>query len=253
MRPSRVRSMVADHLTVVNAWVATGSGYLVETLAHAGFDCVTLDFQHGMFGLDSAVPLLQALSAGPAEPFVRPPSLDPAVIGHLLDAGAYGVICPNIDTPAQARALVDACGYPPSGHRSYGPARGLLYGGADYVAQADRTVTAWAMVESAAALDAVHQIAATPGLFGLYVGPNDLAMSLSLEPGQNPAPAEIERAWVRVLEAAHAAGIAAGTFCPDAEVARRLSALGYDLVTPGNDIMLLGAAVGAALHTVRGT
>lgn len=243
--------MVEDHRTVVNAWVASGAGYVAETLAHAGFDCVTLDFQHGMFGLESAVPLLQALSTGPAEPFVRPPALDAAVIGHLLDAGAYGVICPNVDTPEQARALVDACRYPPLGHRSYGPARGLLYGGPDYVAQANGTVTAWAMVESSAALDAVDEIAATPGLFGIYVGPNDLAMSLGLEPGQAPIPAEVERAWVRIVEAAHGAGIAAGTFCPDAETALRLSRLGYDLVTPGNDIMMIGDAAGAAVRTVR--
>jgi len=251
LRPSTVRRLIAEGRPAVSAWVSTGSPYVAESLSHAGFDVVTLDFQHGMFGVDGAVTLLQAVSAGPAEPFVRCPSLDAAVIGHLLDCGAYGLICPNIDTAEQAAALVDACRYPPLGHRSYGPARASLYGGSGYIAEVDCTVTVWAMIESAAALESVEAIAATPGLDGLYVGPNDLAMSLGIAPGLEVPPAQVEEAWVRVLGAAREAGVAAGTFCPDATVARRLADLGYDLVTPGNDIMMLRAAADSAVRTVR--
>lgn len=251
MRPSRVRTLLADRGTAVNAWLSNDSAYLAEVLSYAGFDAITVDLQHGMFGLDSAIRLIQAVSAGPAEPFARCPSHDPAVIGKLLDAGAYGIICPGIDTPEHAAAFVAACRYPPIGQRSFGPARGLLYGGPDYVAHADETVMAWAMIESKAALQAVARIAAVPGLDGLYVGPNDLALALGLPPGLATPPPELEQAWVRIAEAAHEAGIYAGTFCADGTAAARLVGLGYDLVTPGNDMAQLRAGATAAIAAAR--
>ncbi|GAA3388263.1 HpcH/HpaI aldolase family protein [Cryptosporangium minutisporangium] len=252
MRTSAVRALLASGKTVVNAWVSGDSPYLAETLSYAGFNAVTVDLQHGMFGLDGAIRLIQAVSAGPAEPFARCPSHDPAVIGKLLDAGAYGIVCPAIDSPVDAAAFVAACRYPPVGRRSFGPARATLYGGPGYVDGANATVMTWAMIESAEALDAVEEIAATPGLDGLYVGPNDLALALGVRPGQVPAPAEVERAWERVVEAAHHAGIYAGSFCADGTVAAHLVSLGYDLVTPGNDAALLRAGAAAALTAARG-
>ena len=94
--------------------------------------------------------------------------------------------------------------------------------------------------------------AATPGLDGLYVGPNDLALALGVAPGQVPAAAEIERAWERVVRAAHDAGVYAGSFCADGTVAAHLVSLGYDLVTPGNDAAQLRAGAVAALAAARG-
>jgi len=252
MQPGRVRQAIADGRTAVTGWVSGDSPYLAETLSHCGYDAVTVDLQHGMFGLDTALRLLQAVSAGPADPFARPPALDAAVIGKLLDAGAAGIVCPAVDTPALARDLVAACRYPPAGGRSYGPARAGLRGGPGYAAAADGAVSVWAMIESREALDAVDAIAAVPGLDGLYVGPNDLALALGSPPGRTPPPPEVERAWERVLAAAHGHGIAAGSFCPDAATAARLARLGYDLVTPGNDAMLLRAAAVAAVAAVRG-
>ncbi|MFI5952844.1 HpcH/HpaI aldolase/citrate lyase family protein [Cryptosporangium sp. NPDC051539] len=253
MRASAVRTLLSGGGTAVNAWLSNDSPYVAEALSHAGFDSVTVDLQHGMFGVDTAIRLLQAISAGPAEPFARCPSHDPAVIGKLLDAGAYGIICPGIDSPADAEAFVAACRYPPAGRRSFGPGRALLYGGPGYVDGADDTLMAWAMIESAPGLEAVDAIAATPGLDGLFVGPNDLALALGARPGQVPPPAEVERAWETILRAAHDAGIYAGTFCPDGEVAARLTALGYDFVTPGNDLALLRAGARLALQDSRAT
>lgn len=124
MRPNRVRELIGQQVTVVNGWVSCDSVYAAEVLSYAGYDTVTVDLQHGMFGLDWAIGLVQAVSAGPAVPMVRTSGLDPAAIGKLLDAGAYGLICPSIDDAQQCAALVAACRYPPTGKRSYGPARG---------------------------------------------------------------------------------------------------------------------------------
>ncbi|KAB8164513.1 2,4-dihydroxyhept-2-ene-1,7-dioic acid aldolase [Streptomyces sp. 3MP-14] len=252
MRENQVRRLVRAGEPALNAWVSSGSPYAAEVLSHAGYDAVTIDLQHGMFGVDGAIALLTAVSAGPAVPMVRCTRLDPAEIGKLLDAGAYGLICPSIDTAEQCAALVAACRYPPQGQRSYGPARGLLYGGPDYVAAADDTVQVWAMVESRTALENLESILAVPGLDGVYVGPNDLALSLGVEPGTVPVAPEVEDALARVLRRARAAGVAAGAYCADAAMARRLADDGFHLVTPGNDMVLLREGAARRLAEIRG-
>lgn len=253
MRPNRLRELFADGQSAVNGWLSSNSAYAAEALSWAGFDSITVDLQHGMFGIDAAVALLQGISAGPAMPMARCPSLDPAVIGKLLDAGAYAVICPSIDTPEQAAAFVAACRYPPSGRRSFGPSRGLLYGGADYLAHADATVLTWAMVESVESVANLDAILAVAGLDGVYVGPNDLALSMGLTPGEAVPPPQVAAVMEHVRASAAAAGVASGIFCANAESAAQMARTGWSMVTPGNDIAILTQAAAARVATVRGT
>lgn len=105
--------------------------------------------QHSMMGFAEAVVMLQAISTTPAIPMVRCPGLDALQIMRLLDAGAYGVICPMISTHAEAEALVSACRCPQAGRRSFGPSRGLLYGGSDYFTHANKEMLVLAMMTPA--------------------------------------------------------------------------------------------------------
>ncbi len=251
MRRSGLREAL-EARTALCGWVSADSPYLAEVLSHSGLDTVTVDLQHGMFGLDRAVTLLQAIGSGPATPMARCPSHDPAVIGKLLDAGAYGIVCPAVDTPQQATQFVRACRYPPVGQRSFGPARGLLYGGPDYVAHADDTILTWAMVESAQAVENLDAILATPGLDGVYVGPNDLALSLGVPAGAGTPPAQVLSAARSVAAAARRAGKYAGVFCPSVAFAREMAEAGFHLVTPGSDVSILKDAVADRVATLRG-
>lgn len=253
MRPNAVRERLRSGARAVNAWVTVDSPYLAEVLSHAGYDAVTVDLQHGMFGLDSAVALLQGVSTGPATPMARCSGLDPREIGKLLDSGAYGLICPSIDSPEQARSFVEACRYPPAGRRSYGPARGLIYGGLDYLDHADDTVMVWAMIESEAAVRQAQSIASTPGLDAVYIGPNDLALDLGLAPGGAAIPDAVWERIESITSVAHAAERWVGCFCADAQQATALLAIGVDLVTPGNDIGLLKWAAAERLGALRDT
>ena len=108
MRKNKLREMVAEEKAIINAWLSVPSGYLAEGVGHSGFDSVTVDLQHGMIGFETAISMLQAISATPAIPLVRAPSRDAEAIMHLLDAGAYGVVCPMISTRAQTEAFVAA-------------------------------------------------------------------------------------------------------------------------------------------------
>lgn len=252
IRRNILREMIAQGQTIVNAWLSIPSSYSAEGLGHAGVHSATIDLQHGMIGLTDALHMLQAVSATPATPLVRVPSLDAALLMRVLDAGAYGVICPMISSVKQAEELVHACRYPPAGSRSFGPARGLLYGGADYVAHANAEILVIPMIETVEAVRNIDAILAVEGVDMIYVGPNDMAFAFDGAVGADRQKSEA--AIAHVLARAQAAGIPAGIFCADGADAARRVAQGFALVTPGNDFGLLTRALRTAVaETLRGT
>lgn len=243
MRRNSLRDRNASGKPIVNAWLSIGSAYAAEIVAHGGYHAVTVDCQHGMMGFDVALAMLQAISTTDAIPLVRPARNDPGEMMRYLDAGAYGLICPMISTRAEAEAFVSACRYPPVGTRSFGPSRGLLYGGSDYAQHANDEILTLGMIETAQGLDNLDEIVATPGLDGIYVGPNDLALALGCAPKpESDDPVMIE-AIERIRSAVAGAGKISGIFCSGGLGAAQRVREGFDLVTPGNDAMMLKAAI----------
>jgi 4-hydroxy-2-oxoheptanedioate aldolase len=251
MRPNTLRRLHRAGAPIVNAWLSIPSAYAAEVVASQDFDAATVDMQHGMMGFAEAVGMLQAISTTRAIPLVRPPGLDGPAIMRLLDAGAYGVICPMISTRAEAEALVAACRYPPAGRRSFGPSRGLLYGGADYFSHANAEILVLAMIETREALANLDEILATSGLDGVYVGPNDLAIELGHAPKAEHDHPEVVAAIARICAATNDRGLLAGIFCSDGAAARQRRREGFGLVTPGNDAATLKAALAAAVAISR--
>jgi len=251
MRENPLRRAFAAGRPVISGWLSMPSSYGAEIVAHAGVDAVCVDLQHGMIWFESAVAMLQAISASPATPIARTADADPAMIMKLLDAGAYGIICPMVSTPADARAFVAACRYPPAGERSFGPARGLLYGGADYFAQADAEILTIAMIETRDGLENAAAIAAVEGLDALFVGPNDLALALGHPPRAESEVPEVRQAITSILEAGRAAHRPVGIFCSDGAAARRRLDEGFSFVVPGNDAGQLRGAVATAVAAAR--
>jgi 4-hydroxy-2-oxoheptanedioate aldolase len=248
MRANPLKHRKPGDRPALNGWLSIGSSYNAEIVAHAGFDSVTVDCQHGMMGWDTALVMLQAISTTRAMPLVRPSANDPAEIMRLLDAGAYGVICPMISTPDDARRFVASCRYPPRGARSFGPSRGLLYGGSDYFVRADGEILTLAMIETAEGLANLDAIVAVPELDGIYVGPNDLAVALGCPPVPESDLPKMTEAIERIRSATHAAGKMVGIFCSGGSGAARRAREGFDMVTPGNDAMLLKAALAEAVR-----
>ena len=252
MRENPLRHAFAAGRPVISGWISMPSSYGAEIVAHAGVDAVCVDLQHGMIWFESAVAMLQAISASPATPLARAADTDPAMIMKLLDAGAYGIICPMVSTSDDARRFVAACRYPPAGERSFGPARGLLYGGADYFAHADDEVLTIAMIETRAGLENAAAIAAVDGLDALFIGPNDLALALGHPPLAESDVAEVKEAITDILAAGRVANKPVGIFCSTGEAARRRLEEGFAFVVPGNDAGQLRGAVSAAVTAARG-
>lgn len=253
MRRNAVKAVMASGGTALVGWTGIGNSYSAELLGHAGFDAVVVDMQHGQVYLDQAVPMLQALSATPATPMARVTANQFFEINKILDSGAYGVIVPMIDTADDARRVVDAMRYPPLGRRSFGPARGLLYGGQDYATHANDELLAFAMIETAQAMTNLEAIAAVPGIDGLFVGPADLSLALGVAPTPRWRDDPLRSAIARVLEAAHRHGRFAGIFCTSVEMALDMKAAGWQLLVPGTDAALLLGAAQSACDRIRGS
>ena len=104
MRENTLRVIWGRGETVVNGWLAIPSAFSAEVMAHQGFDSLTVDMQHGVTDYQVAVTMLQAISTTPVIPLARVPWNDPAILMKSLDAGVYGVICPMINSRAEAEA-----------------------------------------------------------------------------------------------------------------------------------------------------
>jgi 4-hydroxy-2-oxoheptanedioate aldolase len=244
MKNNRLLELFARRQTAVAAWMSLDSAYAAEVVGQCGFDAVVIDCQHGMAGHAQMLAMLQALSHTAAVPLVRVSQNSLAEVNRALDAGAYGIICPLVNSAAQASAFGRACRYPMGGmegDRSFGPARGLLVGGPDYPEQANTQILALAMIETREGLDAVEAIAAVPQIDGLFIGPSDLGIALGLGPGASHEHPAMAAAIERIHAAGNAAGKATGIWCGSAEMARDMRLKGLQLVVPGHDVIWLKA------------
>ena len=147
-RANRVRELWQAGKPVINSWLGIPSSFSAEVMAHAGWDSLVVDMQHGMIDYQVMVTMLQGISTTETVPLVRVPWNDPAHIQKALDAGAYGIVCPMINNRAEAEKFVGSMRYAPLGYRSSGPIRASLYGGADYHAKANDIVVAFGMIET---------------------------------------------------------------------------------------------------------
>ncbi len=252
MRENRLRTIWQAGQAVVNGWLAVPSSFSAEVMAHQGWDSLTVDLQHGVIDYPAMVTMLQAISTTPTVPVVRVPWLEPGILMKALDAGAYGVICPMVNTREDAQRLVAYTHYAPRGTRSFGPIRASLYAGADYAAAANDTIVTYAMIETAQALDNLDDILSVPGLDAIYIGPSDLSLALGCRPVFDDVDPPAAAAIAHILARAKAHGLRAGIHNGAPEVARARIAMGFDFVTMGSDARLLAAGSQTLLQGLRG-
>lgn len=246
-----LREIWADGGTAWGGWLLGADPLTAMTTASAGFDYVGIDVQHGAPSLDSAADLVAAIGSWSAA-LVRVARNDAADIGRVLDAGALGVIVPMVETAEEARAAVAACRYPPTGTRSFGPARARLVHGADYVTRADDLVLCLPMIETARGLANADDILAVPGVDGVYVGPADLSLGLGLRPLLDQDDPVFAEALTTISRAAHRHGVGAGVHA-SAALARTRQEQGFTMITVGIDQTVLADGMRAALDMSRST
>jgi 2-keto-3-deoxy-L-rhamnonate aldolase RhmA len=233
-------------------FTVTGESELVEAFAVVGADFTVLDMEAAPMAKRDLVHCLQALNGSACSGLVRVPWLETHYIEHALDLGAHGVVVPKVDSADQAGAAVAAAFYAPLGRRGINPVRASAYFTAleRYLATANELTTLLLQIESGAAVEAVDEIAAVPGVSGLFIGPGDLAADYG-HPGV-VVGADMDRARAAVLAACRRNGIAAGIFAYDMDLAARYAAEGFQIIAIGNEIKMLKDAAVAQLARARG-
>jgi 4-hydroxy-2-oxoheptanedioate aldolase len=248
---SRPRSLGAGE-TAFAAWLTFDSPAAATTVASAGFDAVVVDLQHGHATLDNLPHLLAAIQHMQALPFVRAAWNDPAGLMRALDLGARGVICPMVGSRAEAETFVAACRYPPAGIRSYGPINGAFGRGHEQTTAANDAVLLFAMIETADGFAHVEEIAATPGLDGLFVGPADLSLGLGLDTFADLTHPALLTVLDTIVAAAEGNGLVSGIHAPSPSAAAAMADRGFRFVSNAVDEDLLRDAAGSALRATRG-
>jgi 4-hydroxy-2-oxoheptanedioate aldolase len=238
-------------------WAGIPSSLTAELAAAAGYDYVCVDLQHGCSDEATMISMFQATQAAGAAPMARLAWNEPWLVMRALDLGAVGVILPLIDSAADAARAVEACRYPPHGRRSFGPVRAEMVVGSAALDELAAGALCFAMIETREGLDNLDEIAATPGLDGLYVGPSDLAIALGMpprpiavDPGEDRKP--LADAIEQVREACVTHGLIPGMHCGGGRAAEQYARGGFRLVTVGLDTSLFKSTISRELSAARG-
>jgi 4-hydroxy-2-oxoheptanedioate aldolase len=243
MAGDRFREAARERRTLFNAWLTLNNPFLIELIGEAGWDCVTIDQQHGLGGNEALLACLTAARACGLPAIVRVANNDPGIVGRALDAGAQGIMCPLINNVGEAEAFVRAVKYPPRGLRSWGPYRARLGHEGDYFTSANAFTIACPQIETKGALDQLDDILGLDGVDMVCFGPNDLSVALT---GRLDIWArEVQEAMTLVLRKAREKSVMTLIFANDVAFAKPRVAEGWDIVAVGTDAGWFSGAAAA--------
>jgi 4-hydroxy-2-oxoheptanedioate aldolase len=218
---NNVKKVWASGKAVVNAWLAIPSGFSAEVIAQCGFDSVTVDMQHGVQDYQSMVQCFQAMNGHPVTPMVRVPWNEPGIIGKVLDGGAYGVICPMINSAGT------------------------------YQQTANDEIVLLPMMETKTAVENMESILDVEGINGVYIGPSDLGFSYGLVPKLDRDEPEILKIYEKIIKECGKRGLYPGIHCSGAEGAARAINMGFKLVTLSNESGLMATYAKMQVNQTR--
>lgn len=233
-------------------WSQIGSHTAIEMIAGSGFDFIGIDAEHGPSDLVSVWGQVQAVNAGGgSHVMVRLPSCDPVLVKQYLDMGVQTLVFPQVDTAAQAAAVVASTRYPPKGVRGFcGAPRASNFGRIkDYPFTAETEICVLVQPESMVAIENIEAIAAIDGVDGFFVGPGDLSADMGILHGA--LKSEVVETIVAAGRRMKAAGKAAGIICADEAVTRRYVEAGFDIVCVGSDQGILVSGSDALARKFR--
>jgi 4-hydroxy-2-oxoheptanedioate aldolase len=233
-----------------------GSTVAAGLMGHTGLDYTIIDCEHGPFEAETAQALAQAAAAKGVAPFARVKEISRPAILKLLDAGAQGLIIPNVKTLEQAREIVRFGKFQPVGERGVAATVSsdfwfsdmLSEGIEGYFQQANELTMLIPQCETVECLENIEQIAALDGIDGIFVGPYDLSTAMG-KPAQFEDP-EIRAAIARILAACKAAGKLSFIYTGDLSKAREYLAMGFDSVTYSLDAIVLVEAYREAVRKI---
>jgi 4-hydroxy-2-oxoheptanedioate aldolase len=257
MRTNHVKQKLTQGELALGGWLNIPGTVTARVMAQLGFDWLVVDMEHS-----AQSPILMAdmvatiADAGTCAPLVRVPSNSVEWFKWALDAGAWGVVVPMVNSREEAQRAVDFSKYPPLGNRSIGGIFGPYGFGTtawpDYARFANDEIMVIVQIESAQALQNLDEILSVPGIDVAFVGPNDLHAQLGLVPSSDGAEPEFLEALERVKVAARKYHIALGIFSTDGEAATTRISQGFQMISVTSDVSSMIASATQNLRVTRG-
>ena len=250
MRRNKVIQLLESNNTVACGWLHIPNSWSAEVMANAGWDCITVDMQHGLQSIETAIQMMQGVSTTETVPLARANWNTPGEIMRLLDGGAYGIICPMINNKDECESFVQACKYPPLGYRSFGPTRAKVYAGMDYGDHANDEILTLAMVETVQAVENIHEICAVEGLSGIFIGSGDLKLSIKAS-NKDDTTALFDQAINTILRECQQRNIIPGIWCAKVEDAKKMIDKGFKFIALKSDSMMLNEYAKEQSHALK--
>jgi 4-hydroxy-2-oxoheptanedioate aldolase len=242
MKTNPVKRKLRDGRPSFGTWLSLGDLYATRTLARLGFDWLTLDIEHAAIDWSQAAMIFGAIADAGCVPLARVPKGNHDYIKRVLDAGAWGIVVPMVNTTQQAKIAIAAAKYPPTGNRSLGGGMHAMNFGAtsaEYYQKANDEILVILQTESPTGVDNAEDIYALPGVDAIFVGPVDLRANMRTLDGPEPTEEEFEALLARVVAAGRKTGTPTGMHTMDPAAALQRAEQGMQFIAIGSDLRLM--------------
>ena len=235
------------------SWLALESLQSARVLARSGLDWLTLDMEHSAIDWSRAATIFAAVADAGCVPLCRVPEGNHHYIKRALDAGAWGIVVPMVNTVEQAKTAIAAAKYPPEGNRSAGGGMHSLNfdaGANEYLEKANDEILVVLQTESPLGVENAEEIYSLPGCDAIFVGPADLRFNMRAPDGTFPTPEAHEAMIQRVIEVGNRVGTPTGIHVLELEHARPRADQGMQFIAVGSDLWMLNAALRDVMKVV---
>jgi 4-hydroxy-2-oxoheptanedioate aldolase len=253
MKTNLVKEKLRRGEPTFGTWLSLGDLYATRVMARAGFDWLTLDIEHSAIDWSRATTIFGAIADAGCVPLARVPEGSHHYIKRVLDAGAWGIVVPMVDTVEQARTAIAAAKYPPAGNRSVGGGMHAMNFSAstgEYYAQANDEILVVLQTESPRGVENAEEIYSLPGCDAIFIGPNDLRFQMRASDGTFPTPQQHEAMVQRVIEIGKRVGTPTGIHAMDPESALRRVAQGMQFLAVGSELRFMTQMAQHVVSTV---
>ena len=246
MRTNTVKEKLREGKPTFGTWLSLGNLHATRVLARSGFEWLTLDLEHSAIDWSEAAMIFAAVADAGCVPLARVPEGDHYCIQRVLDAGAWGIVVPMVDTVEQARTAIAAAKYPPEGNRSVGGGMHALNFAAsagEYYQRANDEILVVLQTESPTGVENAEAIYSLPGCDAIFVGPNDLRFNMRSPDGTMPTDEAHEAMIQQVIEIGKRVGTPTGIHAMDPESALKRAEQGMQFIAVGSDLRMMNAKV----------
>lgn len=254
MRPNPVKQKLRRGEVSYGTWLSLGDLYATRVLARLGFDWLTLDIEHSAIDWSQATTIFAAIADAGCVPLARVPEGSHHYIKRVLDAGAFGIVVPMVDTVEQAKVAIAAAYYPPVGNRSVGGGMHSMNFDAtagDYYLQANDNILVVLQTESPRGVENAEAIYSLPGVDAIFIGPNDLRFQMRASDGTFPTSEEHEAMVQRVIATGKQTKCPTGIHAMDPMAALERAKQGMQFIAIGSDLRMMAQKAQEIVEFIR--